>query len=42
MDLRHEGVWSLVILLLISFALEMSGCTHVHQSSEATWEYPHE
>jgi len=42
MDLRHEAVWSLAILLFISFVLEISGDTHEHQSSGSAWEHPHE
>jgi hypothetical protein len=42
MGLKHEAVWSLAILLFISFVLGMSGCTHVRQSSDSAWEYPHE
>jgi len=42
MNLKHEGLWALGILLIISAVLDMTGCTSVHHSSDPNWKYPSE
>lgn len=39
MNLKHEGVIALMVLLLISAGLE--GCA-MYQSSDTRWEWPSE